>query len=72
MALLAHSNSATLGQGLNKRLHLLRLRFDRVMEAQRERRRIARELNTYSDEELAEFGFSRSDIPAVAAGNFRR
>jgi uncharacterized protein YjiS (DUF1127 family) len=42
------------------------------MAQARERRRIARELSTYSDAELGELGFSRHDIPAVAAGNFRR
>jgi uncharacterized protein YjiS (DUF1127 family) len=42
------------------------------MSVARERRRIARELSTYSDSELAELGFSRLDIPAVAAGTYRR
>ncbi|MBW4021754.1 MAG: DUF1127 domain-containing protein [Proteobacteria bacterium] len=40
--------------------------------AARERRRITRELSTYSDDELGELGFSRFDIPAIAAGTYRR
>lgn len=36
-----------------------------------ERRRITRELGTYSNRELAELGLSRMDIPAIAAGNYR-
>ena len=38
--------------------------------AAQERRRITRELNTYTTRELAELGLSRLDIPAVAAGNY--
>lgn len=72
MALLAHSPSVTLGLGWSQRLQALRLRFEHFAEARRERNRIMRELETYSDEELAELGFNRFDIPAVAAGNFRR
>jgi uncharacterized protein YjiS (DUF1127 family) len=38
----------------------------------KERRRIAAELNMYSDRELMELGFSRSDIHSIAAGQYRR
>ena len=40
-----------------------------------ERRRIAqhtRELESYTDRELAELGLDRSDIPAVARGTYER
>ncbi|GAB0113122.1 DUF1127 domain-containing protein [Acidisoma sp. C75] len=72
MALLAHSQSSSLGHSLNGRIQALRLRFERFVEARRERARLVRELETYSDEELGELGLSRLDIPAVAAGSYRR
>jgi uncharacterized protein YjiS (DUF1127 family) len=43
----------------------------RFAEAQ-ERRRISKELSMYTDRELQELGFSRNDIPAIAAGHYRR
>ena len=36
------------------------------------RRRISKELSMYTDRELQELGFSRNDIPAIAAGHYRR
>jgi uncharacterized protein YjiS (DUF1127 family) len=44
----------------------LRTERDRAREALR----ITRELNTYTDRQLAELGLSRLDIRAVAAGTF--
>jgi uncharacterized protein YjiS (DUF1127 family) len=41
-------------------------------QAQAERGRIVRELSSCSDRELADLGFSRSDIPAIANGTYRR
>jgi hypothetical protein len=38
----------------------------------RERVQIARELSTYTDRELGELGFSRADLPMIAAGTYRR
>lgn len=72
MATLAHSNARSSGRGLAERFQGLRARYEAHMAVVRERRRIARELETYSDEQLAELGFSRFDIPAVAAGTYRR
>ena len=49
--------------------------LDRIGRWIGERRRIARtvrELETYSDRELADMGLSRTDIPAVARGELRR
>jgi uncharacterized protein YjiS (DUF1127 family) len=37
-----------------------------------EREQIARELSTYTDRELGEMGFSRADLPMIAAGTYRR
>lgn len=72
MTTLAHSQTRSLGRILAERIQGLRARYAVQMTALRERRRVARELETYSDEELAELGFSRLDIPAVAAGTYRR
>ena len=38
----------------------------------RERRQMARELSTYTDRELNELGYSRADLPMIAAGTYRR
>jgi len=40
--------------------------------ARAEREQIARELSTYTDRELGELGFSRADLPMIAAGTYRR
>jgi uncharacterized protein YjiS (DUF1127 family) len=40
--------------------------------ARQERAQIARELSTYTDRELGELGFSRADLPMIAAGTYRR
>lgn len=72
MTTLAQSQSRSLTRVLAERIQGLRARYDARMSVARERRRIARELETYSDEELGELGFSRLDIPAVAAGTYRR
>lgn len=72
MATLAQSQNRSLGRVLAERIQGLRARYDVQMSALRERRRITRELETYSDDELSELGLSRFDIPAVAAGTYRR
>jgi uncharacterized protein YjiS (DUF1127 family) len=49
--------------------------FGRIGQWINERRRIsriARELNRYSDRDLADMGMTRGDIPAVARGVFPR
>jgi uncharacterized protein YjiS (DUF1127 family) len=40
--------------------------------ARHERAQIARELSSYTDRELGELGFSRADLPMIAAGTYRR
>jgi len=72
VATLAQSQNRSLGRVLAERIQGLRARYDARLSALRERRRIIRELETYSDDELAELGFGRFDIPAVAAGTYRR
>jgi uncharacterized protein YjiS (DUF1127 family) len=72
MASIARSNTNTTGRGLADRLRSLNLRFQASKVAARERNRITRELSSYSNDELGELGLSRSDIPAVAAGTYRR
>jgi len=37
-----------------------------------ERARIVNELNASTDRELAELGFSRADLPAIANGSYQR
>jgi hypothetical protein len=37
-----------------------------------ERMVMARELDSYSDAELGELGFSRGDLPAIINGTYRR
>lgn len=58
--------------GFKATFHRLALRWQRAWE---QRRRVAqhmRELNGYTDRELAELGIDRLDIPAVARGTYRR
>ena len=72
MATIARSNTRTTGHSLADRVRGLNLRFQAYRAEARKRSQITRELSTYSDDELAEFGLSRFDIPAVAAGTYRR
>jgi len=46
----------------------VRARVDDARAARRERRRLYRELATYSDRELEEIGLRRADIPEVVRG----
>lgn len=50
---------------------LRRMIADRRAE-RRERVQMARELDSYSDRDLAELGFSRADLPQIVAGTYRR
>jgi uncharacterized protein YjiS (DUF1127 family) len=72
MATFARSQNRTVGSALADSIQSLTLRVQAALAESRQRRRIARELSTYTDAELGELGFSRFDIPAVAAGTFRR
>ncbi len=72
MATFARSTTRDTGHSLADRARSLKLRFQAYRAEARERSRIVRELSSYSDDELGELGFSRYDIPAVAAGTYRR
>ncbi|HEX3984957.1 MAG TPA: hypothetical protein VHX12_14790 [Acidisoma sp.] len=53
----------------------LRLLRETIVERRAERAervQMARELASYSDRELGELGFSRADLPMIAAGTYRR
>ena len=47
-------------------------RWYRLVAQRRRIARYTRELQAYSNRELAELGLDRSDIPAVARGTYRR
>jgi uncharacterized protein YjiS (DUF1127 family) len=47
-------------------------RWHRMVAQRRRVARYTRELEAYSNRELAELGLHRSDIPAVARGTYRR
>jgi len=51
---------------------LLRQAFADRRAERAERLRMARELDSYSDRELGELGFSRADLPLIAAGTYQR
>ena len=74
MATFARSTTQTSGRsrGLAAGLRGFSDHLQAYRAEARERSRIVRELSTYSDNELCELGLSRCDIPAVAAGTFRR
>jgi hypothetical protein len=40
--------------------------------ARRDRRRVARELDTFNERELGELGFSRADLRDIVSGGYRR
>ncbi|MBW4022070.1 MAG: DUF1127 domain-containing protein [Proteobacteria bacterium] len=59
---------ATLFRGVANLRHAI---IERGAE-RRNRQQMARELSTYTDRELSELGFSRGDLPMIAAGTYRR
>ncbi len=67
--------AATIGQQAS--LHVpalaqLRSTWNAYRAQRRQRDRIIRELNAYSDRELADLGFVRADIWDIANGTYRR
>jgi uncharacterized protein YjiS (DUF1127 family) len=72
MASYSQTQTRTVGRVLSDAVQSvtssLRVRTERA----RQRRQIANELAMYTDRELQELGFSRSDIPSIAAGSYRR
>jgi uncharacterized protein YjiS (DUF1127 family) len=69
---LAQSQNRSVARLLADGVRSLRARVDAQVVVANKRRQITRELMTYSDDELGELGFSRYDIPAIAAGTYRR
>ena len=57
---------------LRDQYYQLRHHWQRARAQRRKAARIARELHTYTDRELADLRLSRSDIPAIASGTFGR
>jgi uncharacterized protein YjiS (DUF1127 family) len=72
VASLTHSHHRSIGRSLADRLNAVTFSVQARFAEAKERRRISNELAMYTDRELQELGFSRSDIPAIAAGNYRR
>ena len=72
MATIVRTTPRATGRNLADRLRSLSLRFQSYRAEAARRNRIMRELSTYSNDELSELGLSRYDIPAVAAGTYRR
>ena len=57
---------------LFREIGALRQRMAENRAVRTEQAQMARELATYTDAELGELGFSRADLPAIAAGTYRR
>jgi uncharacterized protein YjiS (DUF1127 family) len=72
MASIARSTTSTTSSSISDRLRNISLRLQSYRSEARQRSQIRRELSSYSDDELGELGLSRCDIPAVAAGTYRR
>jgi uncharacterized protein YjiS (DUF1127 family) len=65
-ASVAVAKGSAIGAGFARALNALQV----WRERRREIARLTRELQTYSDRELAEIGLCRGDIPDVARGRF--
>ena len=57
--------------GLGTMLHHLRVQWQRARAQRWEIARITRELQGYTDRQLADLGLSRVDIPDVARGTYQ-
>lgn len=71
-AFFPHSRHVGLLAAFRNKIGELRLGWQQAKAQRREVARITHELSGYTDRELAELGLSRSDIPEVARGSFRR
>jgi uncharacterized protein YjiS (DUF1127 family) len=72
MASYSQTQTRTVGRFLADAVQSATFSLRARAEQARQRRQIANELSMYSDRELQELGFSRSDIPSIAAGHYRR
>ena len=66
------SHSTGLLTAFRIKLAELRLEWQQAKAQRQEIARVTHELSLCSDRQLADLGFSRSDIPDVARGSFRR
>ena len=66
------THSSGLLAAFRMKLTELRLEWQQARSQRREIARVAHELSSCSDRQLADLGFSRSDIPEVARGSFGR
>ena len=66
------SHSTGLLTAFRSKLAELRLEWQQAKAQRQEIARVTHELSLCSDRQLADLGFSRSDIPDVARGSFRR
>lgn len=64
--------SSSLLAAFRVKLSEFRVEWQQAASRRREIARIAHELSSCSDRQLADLGFSRSDIPEVARGSFGR
>ncbi len=58
--------------GVAHAFHAARERLAAYRAEQAHRSLIARELAAYSDRDLCDLGISRSDVPAIVNGSYRR
>jgi uncharacterized protein YjiS (DUF1127 family) len=72
VASLTHSRHRSIGRALADSVSAVTFSIEARFAEAKERRRISKELSMYTDRELQELGFSRNDIPAIAAGHYRR
>jgi len=72
VASVTHSHHRSIGRTLADSFNAVTFSVQARFAEAKERRRISKELSMYTDRELQELGFSRSDIPAIAAGHYRR
>lgn len=73
MNTITHNDTAAFaGSGAYGAAPSLRDRFAAWNERRRTIARITRELNTYTERQLADLGLSRGDIPDVARGRITR
>ena len=72
LTLSPRSHSAGLLTSFKAKFGELRIEWQQAKAQRQEIARVTHELSICSDRQLADLGFSRSDIPEVARGSFGR
>jgi uncharacterized protein YjiS (DUF1127 family) len=72
MSTITQEQTASFGAGYSVRGATLRSRLAAWNERRKTIARVTRELNTYTERQLADLGLNRSDIPDVARGLITR